>query len=244
MSADVAALAWLANAGVDTLVDAAPRNWLAAPPPKVAPAAAERAATPAPAAVTPVSAPRASGAAVAAAAGAQTLAELANGLAAFEHGLRRPDGVPQLFTGNLESGVLVISEQPESPDSEAARLRTRMLAAIGLGDHDHGIIHLLPWPTLDNGPPREAQLADFAPFVARALVLAAPRLLLALGERAAALGGPVRGIASARGVWRDVGGVPILTTYHPRTLLSQPDHKRHAWADLQAFAVRNSESLA
>ncbi len=245
VSADVAALAWLAGAGVDVLLDAAPRNWLAAPVP-LAPAKPDtpaRAAAPTRVAAVP-RAPAASAMAVKAANGAGTLAELTAALATFEHGLRRVDMAPQLFAGAIESGVLVIAEQPEATDSDTARLRVRMLAAIGLSTQDHGTINLLPWPTLDNGPAREPQLAEFAPFVARALALAAPRLLLALGERAAALAGPVRGMGSTRGKWHDVGGVPMLATYHPRTLLAQPDHKRHAWADLQNFATRLSGKIA
>ncbi len=246
VSADVAALAWLAGAGVDVLVDAAPHNWLAAAPAPGALAKSglpERAASAvrAPAAA---GAPRATALVVAAADGAATLTDLVTAIAAFNHGLCRVDAAPQPFSGAIESGVLIIGEQPEAPESEAARLRTRMLAAIGLGVEDHGIINLLPWPTLDNGPPREAQLAEFAPFVARALALASPRLLLAFGERAAALAGPVRGMGSIRGTWRDVGGVPMLATFHPRTLLAQPDHKRHAWADLQNFEARLSGNVA
>jgi uracil-DNA glycosylase family 4 len=240
--ADVSALAWLAGAGVDTLVDDAPRNWLAAPPVVAPPVAQRPPQAPRAMAPPPAAARRAPAAAVATAAGANTLAELVSALAALDHLLHRHDTPPQLFAGNMESGLLVISEQPEAPDSEAARLRARMLAAIGLGSEDHGIVHLVPWPTIDNGPPREAQLVDFSPFVARVLELAKPRLLLALGERAATLGGPVRGLASTRGAWRDANGVPILATYHPRTLLAQPDHKRHAWADLQSFAARISET--
>jgi uracil-DNA glycosylase len=32
--------------------------------------------------------------------------------------------------------------------------------------------------------------------------------------------------------------VPLLATFHPRLLLKQPELKRLAWADLQAFAAR------
>jgi uracil-DNA glycosylase len=39
-------------------------------------------------------------------------------------------------------------------------------------------------------------------------------------------------------LFRSVGGVPLLATFHPRRLLTQPDLKRLAWADLQAFAAR------
>jgi DNA polymerase len=169
---------------------------------------------------------------------AETLDALAAAVAGFEHPLRRPGEAPQPFSGAMTSGIIIIADQPEPPGSDSERLRGRMLAAIGLNSGNHGILNLLPWPTLDNGAPREQQVADFAPFVARVLALAQPALLLALGSVAASLAGPVRGIASARGRWRGVGGVPLLITYHPRSLIAQPAQKSLAWADLQAFAER------
>ena len=71
---------------------------------------------------------------------------------------------------------------------------------------------------------------------ARALM--APRLVLALGDRAAALAGEARGVAALRGRWHSLDGVPMLVTFHPRRLLTQPELTRLAWADLQAFAAR------
>ncbi len=176
--------------------------------------------------------------ATALAAGADSLAALDAALGAFDHPLRQPGVAPQLVTGAVASGILIISDQPEPVDTPADRLRQRMLAAIGLGAADHGLAHLLPWPTPAGRPPRDEEVAAFAPFLARALVLAGPRAVLAFGERAAALSGPVRGIASARGRWLALGAVPLLATFHPRILLAQPELKRLAWADLQAFAAR------
>lgn len=236
---EAAALAWLAGAGADVLVDNAPRNWLAAPPPAAAPAPPARRPDVARANAAAATAPAAASAATPAASAAETLDALVAAIAGFSHPLRRAEA-PQMFTGAIASGIIIVADQPEQAGSDAERLRGRMLAAIGLDSENCGILNLIPWPTLDNGSPRETQIADFAPFVARVLALAAPKMLLALGERAASLAGPVRGIASARGQWRDVGGVPLRTTYHPRSLINQPGYKSLAWADLQAFAERIS----
>ena len=43
----------------------------------------------------------------------------------------------------------------------------------------------------------------------------------ALGDRAAALSGEARGVASLRGRWLAAAGVPTLATFHPRRLLTQ-----------------------
>ena len=234
-----AALAWLAMAGVDTAVDDAPRNWLAAP---------QR-----PADVTPATAPRPSDAAPKARAAApHTLATpaitaddlpgLDAALAMFDHPLRRNDIAPILVSGAPLSGIMIICDQPEPEDSPAAVLRSRMLAAIGLDAGNSALLHRLPWPTTGARAPRSDELATFAPFVARALQLTRPRLLLALGQAAAALAGDSMAVASARGRWAEVSidgvAVPLLATLHPRLLLTQPLRKREAWTDLQAFAAR------
>jgi DNA polymerase len=234
-----AALAWLALAGVDTAVDGAPRNWLATPPrpADVAPATAPR---PSDAAIkTPAAAPRVLTMPAIAAA---DLAALNAALAAFEHPLRRNDLSAVLVNGETTSGVVIVCDQPEPEDSPAALLRRRMLAAIGLDSGNSTLLHRLPWPTTGARAPRKDELSAFAPFVTRALELTRPRLLLALGQAAAALAGDTMAVASARGRWGEVSidgvAVPLLATLHPRLLLTQPLRKREAWADLQAFAAR------
>lgn len=231
------ALGWLATAGVDTLVTDTPRNWLSAPvaaPLPTNPAAVSRSA--------PMPAPIGSNANQAAtlAGAAVDLADLDAGLAAFAHPLRRTDTPPQLLTGAIAAGIIVLGDQPEPPGTPVARLADRMLAAIGLSPASCARSHLLPWATPAARPPRDDEIAAFAAFRVRAFELAAPRLILAFGDRAAALSGEQRGIASSRGKWFEIAGVPMLATFHPRVLLTQPELKRLAWADLQAFATRIS----
>ena len=158
---------------------------------------------------------------------------------------RRADLVPALLTGNASSGVIILCDQPEPDGTPAAILRTRMLAAIGLDIENAALLHRLPWPTTGARAPRPDELASFAPFVGRALELARPRYVLALGQHAAALAGEPMALASARGRWSTItvgdADVPLLATCHPRLLLSQPARKREAWTDLQAFAARLME---
>ncbi len=236
-----ATLAWLVSAGIDTLVDEQPRNWLAEParvpqPPPIIARADPRtpARASAPAAMPP-------GPATDLAAAAESLAALDAAVQAFDHPLRpAPDAVPALLTGNISSGVLVLADWPDVPGSAEAVLRGRMLAAIGLDASSHAAAHLLPWPTPGGRAARPEEIQNFAPFLARALALAAPRCILALGDKAAALADASRGLPKLRGEWLMLGGVPFIASFHPRQLLRQPDLKRFAWADLQAFAARLS----
>jgi uracil-DNA glycosylase family 4 len=238
------ALAWLVGAGADVVVDEAPRNWLEAPATAATPSASPRITQNAPVARAHTAAAIAvANPATALAAAAGDLVALDAAVAGFDHPLRRAGTAPQLLTGATASGVIIVSDQPEADDSPTARLLARMLAAIGLNAGNCARANLLPWSTPAGRPPKDTEVADFEPFRARAFELAPPRLVLALGERAAALaahpnGPAARGIASLRGKWLDVGEAPLLATFHPRILLTQPEFKRLAWADLQAFAAR------
>ena len=234
-----AALAWLAMAGVDTAVDDTPRNWLA-PPPRPAEAAPPTAPRPSDAA--PKIRPAAPRALAMPAITADDLPALDAAVGAFAHPLRRSDIAPLLISGAATSGILIVCDQPEPEGSPAALLRSRMLAAIGLDTGNSALLHRLPWPTTGSRAPRNDELSAFAPFVTRALELTRPRLLLALGQAAAALAGDDMAVASARGRWGEISidgvAVPLLATLHPRLLLTQPLRKREAWTDLQAFTAR------
>lgn len=231
-----AALAWLVGAGIDVLVDDAPRNWLAAP----AVVVPKRPLAPPNRAAAPVVAP----AADSLAAGIDSLAALTAAIADFAHPLRRPGLAPELVTGNPLARVIIAADMAATPDSPEARLRDRMLAAIGLTAENTASLNLLPWPTSGGRPVRPAEISDFAPFVTAALRLLKPRLILAFGEHAISLSGPVARFNAERGAWRLAGDIPLLATFHPRRLLQQPDLKRLAWADLQAFAERLTETSA
>lgn len=248
--ADVAAaLGWLVMAGIDTPVEAAPRNWLMpAPRPELRsaearPADAIRAPAAEPQAPRQAARPVVQPATAPARVDGATLDALVESLAGFAHPLRRADTAPQLITGNAGAGIVIVCEQPEAEGSPMAVLRSRMLAAIGLDPGNSALLHRLPWPTTGGRTPRPDEIAAFAPFAARALELSQPRFMLALGQVAAALAGETMAVSSARGRWAEVlvGGraVPLLATCNPRYLLTQPMRKREAWADLQAFAARS-----
>jgi uracil-DNA glycosylase family 4 len=227
------ALAWLVTAGVDCPVDAVPRNWLAAPGAVAAPSVVQpfpaRAALPGAVAPRPLANP-----AAALAMTALALPALVDAVAGFDHPLRQATP-PQLISG--DGAALVVTDLPDA-DPAVQRLAQRMLAAIGLEPGAFRQVHLLPWAPPAARLAREPEIAAFAPFAARAVTLAAPRAILAFGAHAAALAGESGGIATLRGRWLAVGDVPLLATFHPRQLLKQPELKRLAWADLQAFAAR------
>jgi len=76
------------------------------------------------------------------------------------------------------------------------------------------------------------------PFVEKHVALAAPEIVIAMGNIScqALLG--ERGITRLRGQWREAFGRPCLPMFHPAYLLRNPAAKREAWADLLSLRAR------
>ena len=184
----------------------------------------------------------------AAAEACDTLEELRAALEAFElcelkKGARNlvfSDGVPG-------ARVMIVGEAPGRDEDRAGRpfvgragqLLDRMLAAIGLGrDASVYITNVMPWRPPQNRDPRPEEIAMMKPFLARHVALAAPDLLVLVGNIScqAVLG--KRGITRLRGTWQEALGRPALPMLHPAYLLRQPLAKRETWADLLALQAR------
>jgi DNA polymerase len=214
----LSALDWWRLAGVDTLVEDAPCDWLA-------PAAA-RPAAPALSDTAPLPA---------------TLAAMQAFLASAplfgESGARLP---PE---GDPASGLMVLIDMPEGGDAEAGQLLTggtgllfeRMLAAIG---RDRASIYLAAiTPTRPVGGTLSADAAaEHARLALQHAALAQPRALLVMGTAAscAILGADLH---ETRGrvhtVTQGASRFAVVATFHPRFLFRQPARKAGAWRDLR-----------
>ena len=229
-------LDWWREAGLDALVDEAPRHWLAEP--KVA---AERPARAESAPTKPVAAPTA----------------LPATLAAF-NAWRVSEVAPDFGWGNVRIGpmgdaasdVMIMVEAPERDDESAGHLLAgapgilfdRMLAAIGKSRDSILLASLAGTRPLAGRLPPDA-FDDLARIARHHLGLVAPKALLLMGNAPsrAVLGADV---ALARGSSHVVnhGGATIRTvaTFHPRFLLERPAAKGEAWRDLQLLMGRNA----
>jgi len=209
----LSALDWWREAGVDTLVEEEPRDWLhSAPKPDII-------------------APR------------QAVADtLPTTLAAFHAWWRETDTLPGapasrlMPAGEPSSGLMLLTDMPDAADTlfptELGRLFDRMMGAIG---RDRGSIYLAAMagvPVGARGLEDEALVRTAKHHVA----LAAPRLLLLLGEAPsrAILG---LGFAEARGRIHEFNHegatVRAIATFHPRFLFQRPALKAAAWTDLR-----------
>lgn len=236
ISAAVAAsaLAWLADAGLDVAVSATPRIWLAEAKPVEMPIVETHAPRPTQTVHAPVAAPVLDQ--------ITSLDALDTALKALDHPLKTASltSPQRLFEGPVESPLLVLAEMPLIDGSDEARLLAAMLAAVGMAEADVAHVNILPWPMQGRRPARPADLAYFTPYALRGLALMAPRLVLALGSRAASLADPDAPPATLRGRWLALAGAPMVASFAPSMLLGQPRLKAEAWADLQQLAQRIS----
>jgi DNA polymerase len=222
----LSALDWWTEAGVDTIVDDLPYNWL----PAAGPVTPEPVAPgPAPAAVPALP---------------STLAEYRRWLIA-DAPIPGPANNRIDAIGDPASGTMVIVDMPEAADrtngtllsGDAGALFDRMLAAMKL---ERAAIYMAPFSPARSATGRlsESDCAILAPLMRQHIALAAPKRVLVMGDAPtkALLGTP---LAQARGETRslDIDGasIPTIASFHPRFVLERPDYRKPAWADLQMF---------
>jgi uracil-DNA glycosylase len=216
------ALEWWRDAGVDVLVDEAPRDWLAKPAKAAANAPATAVAVPEP---VPVALP-----------------DTLEAFLAWRVGSDVPEaswGTPLLAPeGPASAEVMVVVDCPEGDallDGAPGQLFDRMLAAIGC---DRASIHLA---SLAAARPLGGRIGrEHEPALARLLAhhvaLVAPKRLLVFGEAAScALIGmeKMRARGSLHVVNPNDVRVEAVASWSPRFLLDNPIRKADAWKDLQ-----------
>lgn len=147
--------------------------------------------------------------------------------------------------GASNAALMVVTDMPDPADLGEARLLAdragtlfdAMLRAIGL---DRGAIHLASLFTArpPGGMVEASDLATAATRMRTHVALAQPRRLLLLGDRtiraliASGDGAPASGL---RDFNHDGGNVPVIATFHPRLLLTQPAAKAECWTILQSL---------
>lgn len=187
------------------------------------------------------------------AAGASSLAELAQVQEGFD-GLDLKKGARNFCFADGRPGarVMIIGEAPgEEEDQQgrpfvgrAGQLLDRMFGAIGLArdavDAEKAlyISNVLPWRPPGNRRPEAAEIAMMLPFLCRHVELAQPELLVLMGNTPCIAALNRQGILRLRGQWTEAFGLPTLPMTHPAYLLRTPLAKREAWADLLSIAAR------
>ncbi|MEM8787700.1 MAG: uracil-DNA glycosylase [Pseudomonadota bacterium] len=238
----IAALAWQLELGADEALEEAPVD-------------RRLSAAPAEAVAAPVPAPAQTGSGSADLAGAAAdLPALRAAMAGFE-GCALKKGARNLVFADGRPGahVMIVGEAPGREEDaqgkpfvgRSGQLLDRMFAAIGLARGAEApkaalyITNTLPWRPPQNRDPSTEEIAIMMPFLERHIALAAPRVLVTMGNAATkTLLRTSTGITRLRGTWAEAQGLPVLPMFHPAALLRDPLKKRAAWADLLTLKAR------
>lgn len=241
-----AALDWQVEMGADEAIGDAPIDRYALEDKKPAPKATPETAPAADAPPPNAKAAEVDAVAVARAAAneAQDLDGLRAALQAFEHCPLKAGARNLVFSdGIVGAPVMIIADAPDREEDRAGAMfvgRTgvlldKMLGAIGLGRSGDAPVYIapaLPWNPPQNRDPNIEELAMMAPFLERHIALAAPKILILMGN------GPCQallrknGMTRLRGTWVEAANLPALPMFAPSYLLNNPVAKRDAWADL------------
>lgn len=174
-------------------------------------------------------------------------------LAQFDHCELKQGAKSLVFSdGQPGARVMVLGEAPDREEDlqgkpfvgAAGDLLDKMFAAIGLSRASDApatglyVATVMPWRPPGNRAPTPEELAMMRPFVERHIELAAPEVIVLMGNApcAALLG--AKGILRLRGKWTTALGKPVMPMSHPTDLLRTPANKREAWADLLAIKTR------
>jgi uracil-DNA glycosylase len=249
-------LPWLVEMGADEVILNAPVNRFQVQVEAGQPAGPAkpklRSLTPVPRWQPDLQAHEALAAAQAMAQSIQSLEDYIEVLTTFDsHPLKKTAVRPAIFMGSTEPSVLVLCDKPRNEEDRQGEvltgnhliLATRMMSAIGLramssdqGEANAAFANFIPWRPPGNRMPTEQEAKLLVPFAIRLVELLQPKAILCFGHLAGQyLAAGAEAVMRARGKWLTVAGVPLLTTFHPETLLNSPPSKRLAWHDLQAF---------
>ena len=192
-------------------------------------------------------------AARAAAAAATDLAALREAIAAYPHCELRRGARNVVFADGVPGArVMIVGEAPGRDEDieglpfvgRSGKLLDLMFAVIGLSRYaeDAGraiyITNVMPWRPPQNRDPKAGEIAMMKPFLERHVALAAPEILVPMGNPACAALLGLRGITKLRGRETEALGLPAIPMLHPAYLLRNPVAKREAWEDLLTLEER------
>ncbi|MEM1360221.1 MAG: uracil-DNA glycosylase [Pseudomonadota bacterium] len=253
----LAALKWQIELGANEAIAETPIDRFVAPKPSPQAVPHQRKAPSQPAVTPPLSSGDPVEAAKAAAAAAETLEDLHDAMTAYSHCELRLGARSTVFADGLPGAqVMIIGEAPGRDEDlqgkpfvgRAGQLLDRMLAPIGLDRRAPApesavyITNILPWRPPQNRDPKPEEIAMLMPFIRRHVALAAPDVIVAMGNISCQALFGKRGITRLRGQWTRALDLPCLPMFHPAYLLRNPGAKREAWADLLALKAHLIET--
>ena len=137
-----------------------------------------------------------------------------------------------VFIGEAPGGEEDVAGEPFV--GEAGQLLTRIIQSIKLRREDVYICNVVKCRPPKNRDPKSEEIEACFPFLKKQLETIRPRLICALGKFAAQtlLGTPER-ISKLRGKIFEFQHIKLVPTFHPASLLRNPEWKREVWQDMQ-----------
>ncbi len=146
--------------------------------------------------------------------------------------------------GNPEAKVMVIGEGPGEQENQTGRpfvgaagqLLDKMLFAINIKREDVYIANIVKCRPPGNRNPEQSERLACMPYLIEQIQIVQPKYLLLMGLVAAqSLLGNSNTLGWHRERAHEFMGLPTYVTFHPAALLRNPNWKKDAWIDLQAF---------
>jgi len=144
--------------------------------------------------------------------------------------------------GNPHASLVFVGEAPGGDEDvagepfvgEAGQLLTRIIQSIKLRREDVYICNVIKCRPPKNRDPKPEEIESCFPFLKKQLEVIRPRLICALGKFAAqTLLGTAEKISKLRGKIFEFQHIKVVPTFHPASLLRNPEWKREVWQDMQ-----------
>ena len=145
--------------------------------------------------------------------------------------------------GDPNAELMLIGEAPRKKEDlegepfvgRAGKLLNKILAAINKSRLEGVYLaNILKCRPPGNRDPLSSEVDRCEPYLLKQIEMIKPKLLMALGKVSAKI--LLRNeisIDKMRGTVYDYYGTPLKVTYHPDSLLRNPDFKKFAWEDFQ-----------
>ena len=153
--------------------------------------------------------------------------------------------------GNPNARLLFVGEAPDHEEDlagepfvgEAGQLLDRILLAMGMQREEVYLCSVLKCRPPTKRDPLPEEVATCEAFLIRQITAIRPQVIVGLGRFAVQnLLKTKEPINRLRGEWQRYQGIPLMPTYHPAYLLSNPEGKRDVWEDMkEVLRLLNTE---
>jgi DNA polymerase len=169
--------------------------------------------------------------------------------------------LPVIGEGSHYAEIMFVGEAPGKTEAAtgrpfagaAGRVLDELLKSIGIDRKDVYITNVVKDRPPNNRDPLPEEVALYAPFLDRQIGIIKPKIVVALGRHSMkyllgnfGISSGAESISKIHGmvyeVQRSYGKIKFMPTFHPATVLYNPETKKHLQADFEALAKLMEES--